>query len=93
MEERQTVMTADDFKMTWDLILTVCRTAQLVSIEDVETLLETANRAHSIMPILDPTAYRNGMGNLKEQAIIGKAFLGLLQAIDKVKQLNEDDTL
>lgn len=47
--------------------------AQLLvsSIEQLDFVLTTVDRAHAVAPMLDPTAYRNGMGNLDDaQALV-----------------------
>lgn len=84
-------MSTEQFKETWQVILNICRTAQLVEVEDVQKLLETVDRAESIMPILDPTAYRDGAKNLDEQAVIARAFLAFRKVIETAKDKRTDE--
>lgn len=58
---------------------------QLLGDIPVQELLENLNHAHSVMPIVDPTAYRDGMGNLSwQEKILAKALL-LQQVWEAVK--------
>ena len=34
---------------------------------DIDWLLATVGRAHTVGPILDPTGYRDGLGRLRDQ--------------------------
>lgn len=79
-------MNSDEFTETWGFILSVCQTAQLIPAAKVEELLAVAVRSHTLGPLLEPTMYQQGgYRNLREQETIGRAFLALLKAIDKVK--------
>lgn len=78
-------MTDDEFKVLWSLIVGLAQSAQLIPVEKVEMLIETAIRAHNIMPILDPTAYRSGMQNLDDQKTLAEGFLKFRKAIEQVK--------
>ncbi len=79
-------MTDDEFKMLWAMITSLARQAQLIPVEKVQMLIDTAHRADTIMPILDPTAYRAGAHNLDDQVAIAEGFLAFRRAIDQVKE-------
>lgn len=85
------MITESHFKLTWEMVLMVSRTAQLVSAEDVSALLEVVQQGHALGPIVDPTLYRDGgMDNLEEQQTLAEGFLAFRRAIDKVKQMGEE---
>ncbi len=79
-------MTDAEFKMLWALIMSLAVSAQVIPVEKVQALIETAHRADTIMPILDPTAYRDGAHNLDDQVAIAEGFLAFRRAIDQVKE-------
>ena len=79
-------MTDAEFKTLWDTILAIARMASVIDPDEVRTLIETAERAASIGPILYPTEYRNGgADNVEEQRVLAKGFLAFRNAIDQVK--------
>lgn len=78
-------MNEDEFKIAWSMITSAAQIAQFVSVEDVEALINTANSADSIMPIVDPTAWIKGKDNLVDQRDIARGFLAFRRAIEKVK--------
>ncbi len=79
-------MTDNEFNMLWSVILSLARTAQPIPVDQVQLLIETANRADAIMPILDPTAYRDGMDNLEDQRILANGFLAFRRAVEEVRE-------
>lgn len=60
-----------DFKAEFDRLMLMVPVAAMV---DTEFLQRTISIAHSAGPILDPTAYRGGMGNLEDQQRLLNAF-------------------
>lgn len=81
-------MNDQQFKFTWDLLLSVSRTAQFIPVEDVRELLNVVSQSHAIGPLIDPTKYRDGgMDNLEEQKVLAEGFLAFRTAIEKVRQL------
>lgn len=77
-----------DYKLAMDrLMLLVPFLAD--SVEDIRRCRETISRAHSIGVMLDPTAYRRGMGNLDDAAEVLNALepaAGKLRAlVDRLK--------
>lgn len=79
-------MTDEEFRATWAAVLAVARTAQIIPIEDVQKLIETANMAESIGPILYPSEYQRGNNNLDDQRLVARGFLEFRKAIDKVRE-------
>lgn len=43
--------------------------------DDLEWVLETIAKAHALMPVLDPTAYRSQQQNLTDQAELFRPLL------------------
>jgi hypothetical protein len=78
-------VTDDEFKMLWAMITGLAQSAQLIPIDKVKLLIETVNRAETIMPIFDPTAYRDGAENLDHQRTLARGFLKFREAIEQVK--------
>lgn len=62
--------------------------------DDINQCLNHITHVHSIAPILDPTAYRNGMGNLDDQASLlapmAKAANAVAPIIERVRQKARD---
>lgn len=77
-------MPESEFKATWDALLTIARMVLMVERTDIVKLIETADMGDALGPILDPTAYRRGMGNLEDQRTIGNALLNLRDAVQWV---------
>jgi hypothetical protein len=65
--------------------------ARMVLILDLDWMLETVQRAHAVSPILDPTAYREGLGNLRDQEKILRAAMGFRDAAREVVAGKEND--
>lgn len=62
-------------------LVMICR---LVLRIDFAGLENTISKAHTVGPILDPTAYRDGMRNLKDQEQIVRAAKRFREDIEKV---------
>lgn len=60
-----------DYKAEFDKIGLIARVASEI---DVDRIQDVISRAHSIGPILDPTAYMRGMQNLEDQQELLTAF-------------------
>lgn len=62
--------------------------------DDINQCLSHITRVHSIAPILDPTAYRNGMGNLDDQASLlapmAKAANVVAPIVERLRQKARD---
>ena len=64
--------------------------AGLLAAHDIRGLIEAINRAESVGPILDPTAYiRNGDKMLQDKELLGAA-LPLIKWYEKVKKMQEE---
>ncbi len=50
-------MTEDDYRTQMDWVITA---PQIVRRAPIDELLEIVNKADTLGPVLDPTAYRNG---------------------------------
>lgn len=80
-------MNQDKFEMTWQVLTSICHTAQYIPIEDVEQLLTTIRISEAIGPLIEPTMYmRGGADNLDDQREIAQGFLAFRKAIDKVME-------
>lgn len=73
-----------DFKTEADRLVLVAR---LVSEIDLNFLLSEVNRAHTLGPIFDPTAYRDALnsGHLNSIAALAQAGIQLSQEFNRVK--------
>ena len=82
-EKRPTVVYGEDatpedrYEAEMNVLVSMAR---MILILDLDWMLATVERAHTTMPILDPTAYRDGMGNLRDQEKILRAAMGLRDA-------------
>ena len=52
----------------------------------VTEMLQQVTRMHTIAPILDPTAYRNGMRNLEEQEALLRGLAAFVNAAKCVRK-------
>ena len=75
--EPETEAAGRDYELQMDLLATA---AKIVMHLDLDWLAETVVRAHTVTPILDPTAYRDGMGNLRDQERLIRAAIELRDA-------------
>lgn len=73
-----------EYKSDMDKAVLFCQV--LVSIP-VEKMANHLAHVHAVAPILDPTAYRNGMENLEQQAAVVRALRAAL------RELRQDKTL
>ncbi len=78
-------MSDTEFKILWDTILAVTRMASVIDPAEVRKLIDTANMAASVGPILYPSEYQRGAANVEEQRILAEGFLAFREAIDQVK--------
>jgi hypothetical protein len=79
-------MTEEEFLMLWTMITSLARQAQLIPVEKVRMLIDTAHRADTIMPVLDPTVWRANRHHLDDQVTLAEGFLAFRKAIDNVKE-------
>lgn len=71
------------YKQQMDLLVLAAR---IVGDADLEWLQKTVERAHSVVPVLDPTAYRNGLEELKTQERFLKAARPLWEEVRKMRE-------
>jgi hypothetical protein len=60
-----------DYKAEFDRIGLIARVASDIDVDRIQDVISTA---HTVMPIMDPTAYMRGMGNLEDQQELLSAF-------------------
>ena len=60
--------------------------AQCVEDIPVTDMLQHIGHLHTVAPILDPTSYRNGMGNLEQQEKILRGLSPFVNAVRAIKQ-------
>ena len=77
-------MDGQQYENTMFMIRNVARTAMMVSTDDAVEVLNEINRTSAIMPVLDPTGYREISENIPGHTEIVKAFIAFRQALDKV---------
>lgn len=78
---------AERFNQLMAMIMSTCQLAQLVSIEDINWLIQGNSISHALGPIIDPTKYRDGgMDNLEDQQKILLPFLALRKAIEEIRE-------
>lgn len=53
----------------------ICRMAMLIPVEDAVALVNEFNRMHSLMPLIDPTGYRDISGNIGGHEDAARYFL------------------
>ena len=58
----------------------------LVADIPVTEMLQQIGHIHTVAPILDPTAYRNGMGNLEEQEALLRGLAPFVKAARRVRE-------
>ncbi len=65
----------------------ISRLASLIPTEHVEAFLAETERMHAVMPILDPTAYRDIIHNPDSERWVRlvRAFLTFRREIDAIK--------
>ena len=59
----------------------IVNSARILDIVPMREMLDTVNRADSVGPILDPTAYMKGMKNLPPQRRVLEAAIALHKAV------------
>ena len=52
--------------------------------DDLEWVLATIQHAHALGPVLDPTAYRDGMQNLQDQEELFRPLCTAAQALEPI---------
>lgn len=62
----------EDWRPTMDRL---CMLAGLLRDEPIAEMIQAIDHLHAIAPILDPTAYRDGMNNLEAQTKLLRALL------------------
>jgi len=76
-----------DFAATMDGV-TLCASFLADMLEDLERASATISQAHTLGPILDPTAYRRGMKNLDDSAaLLGPMLTASRQARRVIAEL------
>lgn len=58
--------------------------ANLIPLADAQAVLDEIGRTETLMPILDPTAYRNIMGNIPGHARLVRAFVTFRSALEEI---------
>ena len=78
-----------DYAVTMDRV-TMCASLLADMLEDLERASATISQAHTLGPILDPTAYRRGMKNLDDSAaLLGPMLTAARQARRVIAELKE----
>lgn len=56
-------------------------------VEDIPVtdMLQHIGHLHTVAPILDPTAYRDGMGNLEQQEKLLRGLATFVKAVQEIK--------
>lgn len=67
-------------------IQNTARMAMLIRVEDVQAVLTEINRTNTLMPLLDPTGYREIVDNIPRHTQIVRAFLDFRKKLDEVLQ-------
>lgn len=70
--------------LTLQQICLFANVAMTISREDVDNVLSELNRYDVVMPILDPTAYRDNMGNATEKGKLAAAFSTFHEAVSEL---------
>ena len=68
---------------TWQQVMGICYLAAQIPPAKVQALLDELGRTDTLMPILDPTGYRQIMGNISEHREVIQAFARLRSVIEK----------
>lgn len=63
----------------------VAEVAQRIAHLPIERMLEVCRAAHTLGPILDPTAYAQGMGNVREMEELLEPLLGVKATVQAMK--------
>ena len=71
----------EEFRAEWQKLGTIC---QALGAVDLEKLRRTVEQAETVMPILDPSAYRAGSNNLANQRRVLEAALRLRDTFSAV---------
>lgn len=69
----------------WQMVRTIGSVVRMVSCEDLTALLAEYDRTDALGPILDPTAYRAQMANIRQWRDITRALLELRRTIARVE--------
>lgn len=69
---------------TKDMIDALCRSVMCLSIEEIRAVIDEINRTETLMPIIDPTAYRKIMNNIPDHRRQAEAFLRLRTELGKI---------
>ena len=73
-----------EYKADMDKAVLFCQVLITLPVEKMANHLE---HVHAVAPILDPTAYRNGMDNLEQQAAVVRALGAALRELRREKKL------
>jgi hypothetical protein len=68
---------------TWQQVMGVCYLIAQIPQTDVQALLAELDRTDTLMPILDPTGYRQIMGNISQHREVIQVFARLRAVIEK----------
>lgn len=74
-----------DLLITKQLIDNACRFALVLPIADVEAVLAEIDRTSTVMPLLDPTGYRNVMDTLPGHRDEVAEFLRFRIALERLR--------
>lgn len=73
------------FIMARDFAVMTGRIALQASVEDLRDAIREGETALAAGPVLDPTLYRDGAGELQEQLDLLKAFLEFREALERFR--------
>lgn len=73
-----------DLELTMESIQGLARMCMAISAEDIQAVLDEISRTESIMPLLDPTGYRDIQSNIPGHKRIVSAFLTFRKELESV---------
>lgn len=74
---------AAKYQVQMNAVVSICRAVRKL---DVDWMLATIERAHAVSPIVEPTAYRDGVENLRDQERILRHVKALKDEMDAMER-------
>jgi len=73
-------------EITKEAVDAVCRLAVVITVDDAVALVNEFKKMDTLMPILDPTAYKSVLPNIGGHEDAARAFLTFRLALEKLNK-------